>query len=316
MPKRFDCVVAGSCVADVICRPVDLRQAPGAETLHPTEPIELIPGGITSNAGITLARLGQRAAVFSAVGGDAWGGLLRGSFEAAGVDTQHLMTFDDKPTSATVVLVDQDGQRSFLHHGGAHKYITASDWLDRRSLWEGARWVLLGYYPLMPRLQDDLPEVFAELRRLGCKTALDTSADGGTMHPLEAILPHTDLYVPSLVEARGQTGLEDPVAMIGRYRQAGAAGIVGIKLGGGEGVLLEPADGPMLTVPSFQPPGDVLDTTGAGDCFLAGLICGLNRGLALEAAGRLGTAAAAVSVTALGGSTAIRDLAQLEKLAR
>ena len=57
--------------------------------------------------------------------------------------------------------------------------------------------MLFGYYPLMTRLQPDLPEVFAAIRETGCLTAIDAAGDGGTMDPLAKILPHIDFYLPS-----------------------------------------------------------------------------------------------------------------------
>ena len=102
--------------------------------------------------------------------------------------------------------------------------------------------MLLGYYPLLPNLIDDLPDVLAEIRKAGCLTALDAAGDGGELGPLAPVLPHLDLYVPSFAEARHQTGEEDPRRIIAAYRDAGAAGLVGVKLGS-RGVLLSPDAG-------------------------------------------------------------------------
>ena len=55
MSRLWDCIVAGSCVADVICRPVPLDVPVGHEALRRTEPIVLSPGGITSNSGLALS---------------------------------------------------------------------------------------------------------------------------------------------------------------------------------------------------------------------------------------------------------------------
>jgi sugar/nucleoside kinase (ribokinase family) len=57
------------------------------------------------------------------------------------------------------------------------------------------------------------------------------------------------------------------------------------------------------------PPVRAVDTTGAGDCFDAGLIAGLLRGLDLPQAAALGCAAAAASTQAMGGTRATLDLA-------
>ena len=87
-----------------------------------------------------------------------------------------------------------------------------------------------------------MPEVFAAIRETGCLTALDAAGDGGTMDPLARILPHVDFYVPNETEAAHQTGKNEPRAMIGAYREAGASGLLGIKLGEHRRVA-EPAAG-------------------------------------------------------------------------
>jgi len=127
------------------------------------------------------------------------------------------------------------------------------------------------------------------------------------MQPLDRILPHLDLYVPSLAEARHQTSLDAPRQIVERFRACGAPGLLGVKLGGTCGVLLSPQPGQVLQIDSCQPPGPVVDTTGAGDCFYAGLPAGLIRGRPLPDAGRLGAACAACCVTALGGNAGCRD---------
>jgi sugar/nucleoside kinase (ribokinase family) len=64
-----------------------------------------------------------------------------------------------------------------------------------------------------------------------------------------------------------------------------------------------------------SPPGPVIDTTGAGDSFYAGLIAGLCHELSLFDAARIGAAAGACSVTGIGGVTAIRSFEATRRLA-
>jgi len=174
--------------------------------------------------------------------------------------------------------------------------------------------MLLGYYSLMPKLEVELPRVFAALREAGCMTAMDAAGDGGAMQPLDRILPHLDVWVPSRNEAEHQTGLTDPQKMIDLYRGCGAPGVVGVKLGGTEGVLLSEKDGEYIHAPSCEPPGDVIDTTGAGDSFYAGLLTGLLGGMSLLDAGKLGCAAGACCVAALGGNTGGKGLAETKAI--
>jgi sugar/nucleoside kinase (ribokinase family) len=314
MNKDIDCVVCGSCVVDVLVRPVDLEAPIGGGRLVEAEPLELTTGGIVSNSGITMTRLGMRTAAFSYVGDDAWAEVIRRRYTVEGLSDEGLLTHPTGATSTTAVLIDPSGERSFLHCVGAPKLLDRAAFLDHLELFRRSRWMLLGYYPLLPNLIADLPEVLAAIRESGCKTALDAAGDGGELGPLLPVLPQLDLYVPSLAEARHQTGEDDPPKIIAVYRDAGAPGLVGVKLGT-RGILLSPNAGEFIEIAPTRPPGDVVDTTGAGDCFLGGLLTGLIRGMSPADAGRLGSATGACCVTCLGATAGIRNFEETAHLA-
>lgn len=312
--KEFDCVVVGSCVVDVVARPVPLTAAIGRGALVDTEPLRLTTGGIVSNAAITLARLGMRSAAFTYLGDDEWAAVIRRRLAAEGVDTSAVATHAERGTSASVVLVDGAGERSFLHYAGAHRLLDKAAILARLDVFARSRAMLIGYYPLFTRMLDDLPEVMAAIRETGCLTALDAAGDGGTMEPLARVLPHLDFYVPSEKEAAQQTGCARPQAMIEAYREAGARGFVGIKCGD-RGAVISPRVGEVMEVPAIAPPGPVVDTTGAGDAFYAGMLAGILRGMSPVDATRLAAAAGAWCVTGIGATAAIGDFAATAKLA-
>ena len=312
--KDLDCVVCGSCVVDVLVRPVSLETPIGGGRLIESEPLELTTGGIVSNSGIAMARFGMRVAAFSYVGNDAWADVIRHRYQAEGLNDEGLLTHPTGATSTTAVLIDPSGERTFVHCVGAPKLLDRTAFLGSLDLFRRSHSMLLGYYPLLPNLIDDLPEVLAAIRAGGCMTALDAAGDGGEMGPLLKVLPHLDLYVPSLAEAHHQTGEDDPRKIIACYRDAGAPGMLGVKLGS-RGALLSPQAGEFVEVVATKPPGEVVDTTGAGDCFLGGLMTGLLRGLPPADAGRLASAAGACCVTGLGATTAIRSYEETAKLA-
>ncbi len=314
MEKTYDAVLCGSCVLDIILRPVPLDRPIGDESLVRVDPIQICPGGFVSNAGIAMAKLGMRVAALTYVGDDEWGPLLRGKYDGAGVDTNYLTTLTGVNSSTTAVLVDERGRRSFVHCVGAPKRIDRTLLLEHLELFAQSRAMLIGYYPLLPCLLDDLAEVLEAVRATGCLTAMDSAGGGGTLQPLDKILPHLDVYVPSLQEASQQTGHEDPTQIIQTYRQCGAPGLVGVKLGP-RGAVFSPREGELIDIPPVTPPGEVVDTTGAGDTFCAGLITGLLKGLLPFAAGRLAAAVGASCVTATGGSTAIRTYRETARLA-
>jgi sugar/nucleoside kinase (ribokinase family) len=314
MERTLDCVLCGSCVADLLVRPVPLEKPVGGGKLFAADPIQLATGGIVSNSGVAMARLGMKVAAFSYVGRDVWGDLVRQRLEAEHLDCDRLLPHPTAATSTTAVLVDPSGERSFAHCVGAPKLMDKALFLMHLDLFARSRMALVGYYSLMPNLEGDLPEVFAAIRGTGCRTALDAAGSGGGIEPLDRILPHLDVYCPSLAEAAHQTGTSEPQEILRAYRECGAAGLVGVKLGS-RGALLSPAAGQYVEVPCVPPPGAIVDTTGAGDCFYAGLLTGLLRGMGPREAGLLGAAAGACCVTALGATAGIRNFEETARLA-
>ncbi|MEK6248930.1 MAG: carbohydrate kinase family protein, partial [Planctomycetales bacterium] len=296
--KNIDCVVCGSCVVDILVRPVPLETAIGGGRLISCDPIEMTTGGIVSNAGIAMSRLGMKAEAFSYVGKDQWSGLLRDRYQQEELGSDNLITHEDAPTSTTAVLIDLSGERSFVHCVGAPQKMDKQFFLDRIELFSNSRMMLLGYYSLMPNLQEELPEVLTAIRERGCMTALDAAGEGGSMEPLRKILPHLDVYVPSFAEAANQTGQNDPRDILQVFRDEGATGLLGVKLGS-KGAVLQPATGELIEIGPVTPPGNVVDTTGAGDSFYAGLLTGLLRGMDESSAGRLAAACGACCVTGL-----------------
>ncbi len=73
--------------------------------------------------------------------------------------------------------------------------------------------------------------------------------------------------------------------------------------------LCQPGSAPVRLPP--YPAGEVVDTTGAGDCFRAGLLYGLQEGLGVRQAARYGAAAAALKVGSLGATSGIPSLADV-----
>ena len=314
LSKTIDCIICGSCVVDILVRPVPLETPIGGGRLIQVDPIEVTTGGIVSNSGIAMSRLGMQAAALSYVGADQWGNLLRERYREEGLVAEHLVTHPEGPTSTTAVLIDQSGERSFAHCVGAPELLDRDFFLKRLDLFGQSRMMLLGYYSLMPRLEADLAEIFAEIRQRGCLTALDAAGDGGGLEPLADILPHLDIYVPSHAEASNQTGREDPREIIRTFREHGAVGLLGVKLGSA-GALLQTASEQWIEVPAVEAPAPVVDTTGAGDSFYAGLLTGLLRDMDAAEAGRLAAACGACCVTGLGATDGLRSYEATARLA-
>jgi sugar/nucleoside kinase (ribokinase family) len=310
-----DCIICGTCVADILVRPVPLSAAIGGGRLFHVDPIDATTGGIVCNTGTGMRRLGMRVAGSSLVGDDLWGSLIRSRLEAEGIGTAAIETHPSLATSTTAVLIEPGGERSFAHHVGAPQAIDLAFIHRQVTRFRGSRFAALGYIGLLPGLEPDLAAAVEAIRAAGCLVVLETGGSGGTLATLAAALPHVAVYVPSLDEAAHQTGLTDPREIIACYRGHGATGIVGVKLGS-KGAILSTAADEQIDIPCIPAPGPVADTTGAGDSFLAGLLTGLLRDMPLREAGLLGAAAAACCVTGVGATAGLRSFDETLRLAR
>jgi sugar/nucleoside kinase (ribokinase family) len=302
----MDAAIFGLIVADVIAEPMDLRHPPKPGGLAFTNSVQLTTGGNVCNTGIAMAKLGMKVAAAGLVGNDVLGTAVTERLKQFGLDTSAVFTTDRGQTSATVVAVEPGGERCFFHTPGVTKLLDAAALRQCLPMFRRCKYVQVGYFGLLPALTPDLPGLLKELRAAApnTKVALETVTPVGPWRELEPVLPHLDLFIPSRTEAVDLTGERDPAKMIAAFRRHMRTGLIGIKLDA-EGCLLDDGSGRPVLVPAYRV--NVVDTTGAGDTWFAGLLTGLVRGMPLEQAGRLANRTAADCCTALGASTGVKS---------
>ncbi len=306
-----DVLCVGNAVADTIARPVDRLPRPG--TLKRIEAIELHPGGNAVNAAIVMARLGLRSSVGIAVGNDGFGEFLLNRLKREGVDTRGVLTTDKHQTAATVVTVTKDGERAFTHTTGAGAAFTDRHVPDAL-LRKHQVLHLCGYY-LMPNL-DGHPAVrlLKRAKRLGLTTTFDTSWDAQERWRLLKIcLPYVDYFLPSIEEAGRAFGSSNPRRVAQAALRAGVRKAV-VLTRAAKGCYALPRNGSPIEVPGFRV--RPVDATGAGDSFDAGFVAGLLKQYSLRDCCRLGNAAGALSVSAIGGTGLIRSFRHTARFAR
>lgn len=300
----------GNIVADLVARP--LRTMPERGRLALVDRMELHPGGCAINTAIALARLGRSVGVAGKVGCDALGTFLVESLDRAGVDTRGVVRDPDHATSATMVLVDHAGERSFIHSLGANSCYRLAD-LDP-TLLKGIRILHVAGALVLPALDGPpMAELLADARRMGITTSLDTvwDASGRWMELLAPCLPHVDLFLPSLPEAIALSGLHEPRAIADFFLDRGVGTVV-LKMGD-QGSYVKRGD-TELRVPAF--PVEVVDGTGAGDCFVAGFLTGQLLGWGLERTVTLANAVGARAVTSVGATSGVMGLSATEEWIR
>ncbi len=289
-------VSAGIVVADVIVRP--FAALPERGGLRLVERIGLYSGGCAANTALSLARLGVPVEVVASVGGDEFGNFLERTLAEAGVGVSGLVRSRELGTSATVVLVAADGERSFVHTIGANAGLRPEHF--PAELLSRCRILHLGGALLLPGFDGEpMAGVLRAARASGALTSLDTAQDqsGSWYKTLAPCLPGLDVFMTNEREGAAIAGHEDPEDAARFVLDCGARWVA-IKMGERGCLLASTTERHRL--PAFSVP--VVDTTGAGDAFAAGFLAGLAAGRGLRDCGLLGCAAGARCVSYAGAA--------------
>ncbi len=291
-------------VADVVVRPVD--RWPELGSLQFVSGLDVHSGGCALNTGMALHALGWDVRVEGQVGNDILGDYLVRVLEEREMATSGVRRVS-AGTAGSVALVTSGGERTFLHYIGANRN-------DRSGLsaWQQlprARHLHVGGAFLLPGLDGEpMAELLQTAHRMGMTTSVDTAYDfsGQWMDLVRPVLPHADYFLPSYLEAKALTGESDPEQQAHRLLEAGVK-TVGIKLGE-HGALIAtqqatPEGAGAWSVGPLKVP--VVDTTGAGDAWVAGFLDGVLRGWPLPAAALWGNAQGAACVQTTGASTGV-----------
>lgn len=301
-----DVVCLGILVADVVGKPIE--KMPDRGKLSLVDVMELHTGGCASNTGTALAKIGVDAAIIGKVGDDGFGDFMVNELSKHGADCSGIVRDKTTHTSATMVMVHADGERSFIHYIGANATLREED-VDFDVIKKGRILHVAGTF-LMPAF-DGQPtaNVLKKAKELGLITSLDTCWDskGNWMKLLEPCLPYVDYAVPSIEEARMCAGKQDPSDVADVFLSKGVK-TVALKMGD-QGCYIKNKD-IELRIPIYKV--DAVDAVGAGDAFAAGFLTGIVRGWDLLRTGKFANAVGALCVTALGATTGIKKQDEIE----
>jgi sugar/nucleoside kinase (ribokinase family) len=215
----------------------------------------------------------------------------------------------EAPTATTVVLVNETGNRQFLHRLGASEDAFSEPLSFTPSLLENASHYHFASLYILPNLRHHGSEMLRRARAAGLTTSLDTNwdAEGEWMNALAPCLQELDILFMNEDEAFMVTGSRCP-ATAARVVLARGVRTAVMKLGG-RGCAIYTEEQEILR-PAFPVP--VKDTTGAGDCFVAGFLDARQRGASWAEAGEFGNAVGALSVQKLGAVTGVISRAETE----
>jgi sugar/nucleoside kinase (ribokinase family) len=272
--------------------------------------MSLHTGGCAANAATALAKLDLPVEAIGKVGEDPFGDFVIDVLQERGIGTRGVKRDAQVGTSVTMVLVDPDGERRFVHYIGANASLTIDD-IDFELI-SGAAILHIGGSLVLPGI-DGQPtaNLLKQARQAGVITFLDTVWDdtGRWMALLEPSLPYIDYFIPSLPEAQAITGFDQP-EMIARVLIDQGVRTVALKMGP-DGCLVMTGNYDLLRLPAFDV--EVVDATGAGDAFAAGFMSGIWQGWSLDKTARFASALGAMCVTGVGAAGCVSSLEETLK---
>lgn len=275
---------------------------PGGGTVFLDE-FTLAVSGAAGTAAIAAAKMGLRTLALGGVGKDLMGDWVVERIASFGVDVSRFQRIEGVPTSSSIVLTREDGSRPALHLRGATAAF-AIDTADFDAVTD-ARIFHLGGVGLMDRMDGAANAALAaHARARGCIVTVDVFAvSPEDMPDIEAVLPHTDYFMPSIEEARALTGRNayEDCAKFFLDRGVGAC----ILTLGEDGAYFADASGTSFRVPAFDIA--VKCSCGCGDAFNAGYAVALNREFDPETAVRFAQATSALNASGLGSQAGVQS---------
>ncbi len=315
MSSDVDVVAIGNALVDVLVNASDefvashdmvkgsmaLIDTQRAETLYAAMgPAIEASGGSAANTVAGVASLGSRAAYVGRVRDDQLGAVYLHDLRAAGVEFDTAAATEGSPTGRCLILVTPDAERTMNTYLGASSELHADD-VDPDLIRSAAYTYLEGYLWDSPGAQDAYRLAAQVAHEAGRKVAL-TLSDGFVVDRhrdtfLELIEGSVDVLFANDTEITMLYEVDSFDVAVARVRHH--CEIAALTRGAAGSVILSGDD--LIEIPAEPiPGGEILDTTGAGDLYAAGVLHGLVRGRDLFTCGRLGGLAASECISHLG----------------
>ena len=295
-------VHAGSAVVDYVYR-IDALPEPGAEKIAAS--YDRVAGG-GFNMMVAASRTGMGVVFAGQLGTGPSGDFLRAAFAAEQIEplAPPSLSMD---TGNCVVMVSADAERTFVSWPGAEGRLSASDlspvsfmsddWVFTSGYtlsYPGSRDALAGWIEALP---PEIPFVFDP-------TPVVSEIPEEI---LARVLSRTSWLSCNSAEAVVIAGTTDVATNADMLMSLHCPHAVGLVVRSGEaGAYVVLRDGRSQTIPGFKVAA--VDTNGAGDTHIGAFVSALARGAAAFDAARYANAAAAISVTRHGGSSAPTDI--------
>ncbi|MFW6265822.1 MAG: carbohydrate kinase family protein [Halanaeroarchaeum sp.] len=309
-------LVAGEALIDLF----PTSEGPIAEA----ETLQREAGGAPANVAVALARLDHPPLLWTRLGEDPFGEHLASVLTDEGVREELLQWDDDRKTAHTLVGQDADGDQSFTFFADETATFAMEPGTVSEETLSDIEWVHAGGVTLFtePSRSATL-DLLERANEHGCTVSFDPNTRPD-------LWPDESVLVETLEEAIGladvvKTDQED-LSVLVEASDEGAVAQAVLDMGPHTVLLTRGGEGAMARATGDAPWGpadaefggydvDVVETTGAGDAFVAGTITALGlQGQSLSDGLRYASAVGALATTATGAMAGLPSAAAADEL--
>lgn len=290
--------IIGAGIIDVIACPVN----PDVFTVgsQPAEEIRMTTGGDALNEATILARMGKKVQLETVIGRDKAGEFLIEHCKKNHIFIEDSCIKKDLSTGINLVLVTRDGERHFVTNPyGSLRALELGD--IHMPFPESAKIICFASVFVFPKLKTkELEAIFSQAKKQGKILCADmtTCKNQETLADMAPAFQYLDYLIPNAKEAMLLTRTETVEAAGYALLSAGVKHVV-IK-NGKEGCLIFTKDG--IKKVATRPSDHCIDTTGAGDSFVAGFLAALAEDKTIEECAAYGNECGRKAVEVVGAT--------------
>lgn len=256
-------------------------------------------GGSVANSLAGLAQLGARTAFIGKVRNDTLGTEFRGGMEKEGIDFPTPAATHGKPTARCLISVTPDGERTMNTYIGVCADIEPED-IDASLIQEAHVMLIEGYLWDQDSAKQAITQAVEIAKQAGTKVAFSLSdvfcVDRHRDEFKALIRDYVDILFANegeIVSLGQQQELADNVNMY-----ANKVETLCVTLGEEGSIIIQGNDRFEIAPATLD--GKLVDMTGAGDLYAAGVLYGMTHGMSLADAGALGSKCAADIIQQMG----------------
>lgn len=290
-------LIVGAAILDVLVSPAGPEVF--ATGSYPAENIKMTFGGDALNESLVLAAFGRKVYLQTVLGNDPEGEMIQRHCRKHGIVLGDDCKKEGIQTGINVVLVEPDGERSFLtNRNGSLRKLSKAD--VQMPFPEDVGMLCLASMFVSPELgAADMAEIFRQAKAQGICVCADMTKrkNGETMADVAEALQYVDFLIPNEEEAYLLTGADTPEGAAKVLQAAGVKTVV-IKCGKRGCYVLETTGYYVSAVSGIT----CVDTTGAGDSFAAGFLYGISEGWTVRKSAEFANQCGAKAVARVGAT--------------